>query len=295
VRKMFFALALVAVAVDLSAATLVLKGGKRIEVASYAVQGSYVVVKQANGRLESYPLSVVDLAASNAASAAKPPAPPSATPTPVGPHSPFLAAKAVAGGSALIVTDADVAKIKAPEEEGGGVAAGGNTGAGPGQVVMGGYEKTQLDNGDWEIAVTAKNPGAAAVQAVNVTVRALDAAGTQLAATTGTLPGVLEGGSQGVITVHLATASEPIQLGFDFNWKTMPPPATPSPTAKPAQAAPAAAAAKPAAAAVAPGGNPGLYIPRGSSPNTVPSNPMGITPPNQGPAATPGPQQRPPA
>ena len=38
------------------AATVVLTGGKRLDVASYTVSGSYVTVQYANGRRESYPL-----------------------------------------------------------------------------------------------------------------------------------------------------------------------------------------------------------------------------------------------
>ena len=58
------------------AATVVLTGGKRLDVASYSVSGSYVTVQYANGRRESYPLSAVDLAATRAASGqvAAPPA-----------------------------------------------------------------------------------------------------------------------------------------------------------------------------------------------------------------------------
>src|SRR5208337_4444383 len=41
-------------AADIMGATVVLKGGKRLEVASYVVGGSYVVVQYAGGRRESY-------------------------------------------------------------------------------------------------------------------------------------------------------------------------------------------------------------------------------------------------
>ena len=292
-KKMLVVLAILTVTANLVAATLVLKGGKRVEVVSYTVQGNYVLVKVANGRFESYPLSVVDLVATKAASAVKPVAQPTPTATPSGPHSPFLAAKAVGGSSALIVTDADVAKVKAPDDEAGTEKTTGET-SGAGQVIAGGYEKKQLESGDWEVVVTAKNPGTTAVQAVNVTVRALDAAGKQLAAASGTLPGVLEGGRQGLITVRLASPTEPAQLGFEFNWAAVPPTPAPTPSAKPAQANKPRGVAKPVAAPAEPAPNQALAIPRGASPNTVPSNPLGVVPPYQ-PPATPPAQQRPPA
>ncbi len=48
-------------AANASAATVVLKGGKQLEVASLQRQGNYFVVKQASGRVESYPVAAVDL------------------------------------------------------------------------------------------------------------------------------------------------------------------------------------------------------------------------------------------
>jgi hypothetical protein len=115
VKRLFMLVLALLVAGEAWAATVVLTGGKRIDVASYTVSGSYVTVQYANGRRESYPLSVVDLPATRDASGAKPSA--AATPEPSGPHSPFLGARSSTGAGAVVVTDADVKHVEAPEAE----------------------------------------------------------------------------------------------------------------------------------------------------------------------------------
>jgi hypothetical protein len=284
VRRALVLVGLLLLAIEAQAAVVVLKGGKRLDVASYTQKGNYVVVKYQSGRFESYPLSAVDLEATKIANGVKDAAP---TPTPSGPHSPFLVAKSTAGASAVIVTDSDVGRFRPVEAAAEGEAM--PAGEGAGRVVMAGYEKKQVGEGEWEVAVTAGNPGAELVQAVNLTVRALDATGKQLAAATGILPGDLAGGKQAVITVKIAASAEPVQFGFDFSWY-VPPKPTPTPTAAPKSAKPAS---RPAAETAAAQPVPGMSIPAGSSPNAVPSNPMGVVPVPQT-NATQVPSQQPP-
>jgi hypothetical protein len=113
-RPLMLVLALM-VAGEAWAATVVLTGGKRIDVATYTVSGSYVTVQYANGRRESYPLSAVDLPATRDASGEKLSG--AAASEPSGPHSPFLCARSATGAGAVVVTDADVKHVEPPEAE----------------------------------------------------------------------------------------------------------------------------------------------------------------------------------
>lgn len=142
-RLLMLVLALM-LAAEAWAVTVVLTGGKRLDVASYAVSGSYVTVQYANGRRESYPLSAVDLAATRGASAEKTTA--TSGPEAGGPHSPFLGARSSTGAGAIVVTDADVQHIGPPEGEEEEKKEEGEPESGS-QVVLVSYEKERCRTG----------------------------------------------------------------------------------------------------------------------------------------------------
>jgi hypothetical protein len=187
-RIVWLAGALLVVA-DLYGATVVLKGGKRLDVANYTVNGSYVTVEYTGGRRESYPLAAVDLQATRKAGGVKTEAPGAAKPE--GPHSPFLGAKSSGGSGGLVVTDADVKHTETPgtgdetkkeetkEESGDGTEDS--------QVVLVGYEKKKVGDKDWEITATVANVGKTSVQNVSATMRILDSKGKPLTVGSGTL------------------------------------------------------------------------------------------------------------
>lgn len=78
-KRLLLIVAVLVVAAGADAATVVLKGGKRLDVASVQRQGNYYVVRLASGLLESYPAAAVDVEATRVANEV--PAPP-ATPAP---------------------------------------------------------------------------------------------------------------------------------------------------------------------------------------------------------------------
>jgi hypothetical protein len=268
------------VAAEAGAATVVLTGGKRLDVASYTINGSYVVVQYANGRRESYPTSVVDLKATRDASGEKPA---STSPAAGETHSPFFAARSATGGGAVVVTDADVKHIEPPlegeQQEEGKEETAPATGS---QVTLVSYEKKQVGDGQWEIAATVLNQGKTTVQGVSAVMRVLDDAGKPVATGSGSLAGTLEPGKQGVITARLPLQSEPFQVAIDLNWQEIRPAPTAAASPVPGAAAatgtaPRSPATSPRAAASPP---PGWSVPSGSSPSSMPRNLMAAPPAN---------------
>ncbi len=274
-KRLFMLVLALMVAGEAWAATVVLTGGKRIDVASYTVSGSYVTVQYANGRRESYPLSAVDLPATRDASGAKPSAAPA--PEPSGPHSPFLGARSSTGAGAVVVTDADVKHVEAPEaeeekKEEGEPEAGS-------QVVLVSYEKKKVSEGEWEILATVANQGKTAVQGVTALMRVLDDKGKPVATGSGSLSGKLDPGKQGTVAAHVSVQGEPVQVAVDLSWQDIRP--VPKPAGNPAQA-PVAATPKaqaPASQAAAPVPQ-GSSVASASSPNSLPANPMAVQAPN---------------
>lgn len=255
-------------------ATVVLTGGKRLDVASYTATGSYVIVVYANGRRESYPLSAVDLVATREASGEKTSA--AAPAEPGGPHSPFLGARSSAGAGAIVVTDADVQHIEPPEAETEETKEGnGEPGTGS-QVVLASYEKRKVSDTEWEIVATVANQGQLPAQGVSALMRVLDGQGKPVATGSGTLPGKLDPGKQGTITARVAVEGEPMQVAIDLTWQEIRP--VPKPVASPAPAAAPNPQAPPSQAA-APGPQ-GWTRPAGSSPNTLPADLMAVPPAN---------------
>lgn len=271
-RPLMLVLALM-VAGEAWAATVVLTGGKRIDVATYTVSGSYVTVQYANGRRESYPLSAVDLPATRDASGEKPSG--AAASGPAEPHSPFLGARSAAGAGAVVVTDADVKHVEPPEAEEEKKDVG-EPEAGT-QVVLVSYQKKKVSETQWEISATVGNQGKTTVQGVSALVRVLDNQGKPVATGSGTLAGKLEPGKQGTITAPVSVQGEPMQVAFDLTWQEILPAPKPVGSPAPAAATPKPQAQAPQAAAPAPQG---FSVAPGSSPNTLPANVMAVPAPN---------------
>jgi hypothetical protein len=277
VRRLAILVAALVVAGAASAATVVLTGGKRLEVSSYTVGGSYVVVHYANGRVESYPLWVVNLAATRAATGTTKAAP---TGEQAGePHSPFFAAKSSTGKSGVVVTDADVKHVdtggegEAPEEEKKEEGAQ-ETGT---QVTLVSYAKKQVADGQWDITATVANVGNTAVNGVNAVMRVLDDKGQPVATGSGSFPGRLEPGKQATITAHVAVQGEPFQVAVDLSWREIHPNPQPAATPGPAPASPGAQRTTPQASKTAPTG---WTVAAGAPPTTLPANVMALPAPN---------------
>ncbi|MGD1146420.1 MAG: FxLYD domain-containing protein [Thermoanaerobaculaceae bacterium] len=262
-KRLVMLLAALVVAAEAHAVTVVLAGGKRLEVASYTVNASYVTVQYANGKREAYPVTAVDLQATKAASGEKAPQP---KPTPdSSPHSPFLGAKSSGKSGALVVTDADVQHIEAADEGDEAEKKDEQPDLG-GQVVLVSYDKKMTAKGQWTITATVANQGKTTVQSVSAVVRILDQAGKPIAGGAGTLAGKLEPGKQGTISAAVTMEGEPSQVAVDLNWqeiKSVPTPSVPKTQPAGAGAAPKTASTTPASI----------------SPNAAPTNVMSIVSP----------------
>lgn len=273
-------------AADLMGATVVLKGGKRVEAASYAISGSYVVVQYAGGRRESYPLSMVDLTATKDANGQKAEAP--AVAEEAGPHSPFFAARSTGKARGPVVTDADVKHLETPTP---GEAAEKEVPAEARddvQIVLVGYDRKKIGDKEWEITARVANQGKIAASNVAATIRVLDAGGMPLATGSGSLPGRLEPGKEGTISARLSLDVEPAQIVCELAWQKI----IPVPEASPAAGKGTATATAPAAARPTPV-PPAWSIPKGASPNSPVANPMAPAPPGVAPQVPPPPPPKP--
>jgi hypothetical protein len=267
VKRAATILAILALAVEARGATVVLAGGKKLDVAAYSVSGSYVNVRYANGREEWYPLAAVDLAATKAA-AGQTTAPAAAADS--GPHSPFLGARSSAKPGGVVVTDADVKHVdtEAPGEE----AEKKDEEPLGGQVVLVGYEKKAAGQGQWEITATVSNQGKSPVQNVSAVMRVLDAKGKPMTVGSSSVLSKLDPGKQGTISARVALDTEPPQVAVDLSWQEIRPATKPTPPAAPKPAGQASLTAAPE--------TPGWTRPAGSSPNALPSNVMAVAPAN---------------
>jgi hypothetical protein len=274
VKRVTMLLVTLVLAVGVQAATVVLTGGKRLDVSAYSVNGSYVTVHYANGREEWYPIAAVDLVATKAASGQKSAAPAGAA-SDSGPHSPFLGARASTKPGGLVVTDADVKHI---DTEAAGEEAEKESPEAPlgGQVVLVSYEKKLVGKGEWAITATVANQGKNAVQNVSAVVRVLDAKGKPVTTGSSSVLGKLDPGKQGTITARVALDTEPPQVAVDLSWQEIKPVATPAakqvPAGAPKPGGQASMSAAPAAAA-------GPPTPASVSPNSLPANMMAVVSP----------------
>ncbi|HPC82792.1 MAG TPA: FxLYD domain-containing protein [Thermoanaerobaculaceae bacterium] len=288
-KKVVIASVLLLVAGSVMAATLVLKGGKRLEVKSFVQQGNVMVVTLPDGRMQSYPMAAVDTAATSEANPA-PSAQPAARPS--GPRSPFAAAKAEPGEATLVVTDADVAHAAGRDDE--EEAAGGEkekapAGAGAAKVEVVQFGKRDVSEGQWEVDVVVANVGDADAGGVSVTAHATDVSGNTLGSGSGSVQGKLEPGKQASLSIRMAALDGVASFRFDVSYqsiKPVPPPPTPGAEGG---AAPAGAASSPAASATprvtrvqAPpnmipsvnqaGGNPNAQLPLTAPPTAPPAS-----------------------
>jgi len=170
-----------------------------------------------------------------------------------------------------VVTDADVKHVEPPEaeeekKEDGEPEAGS-------QIVLVSYEKKKVAEGEWEISATVANQGKTSVQGVNALMRVLDDKGKPVATGSGSLSGKLDPGKQGTITARASLQGDPVQVAVDLSWQNIQAVAKPAGSPAPAAAAPKPQEPAPQAAAQGPQG---WTRPAGSSPNTLPSNPMAL-------------------
>lgn len=231
-RKLAFTLVLILMAGSLSAATLVLKGGKTLAVQGFSQQGNLIIVQLADGRAQSYPLTAVDMTAT---SAANPAAPAPEAEKDKGPRSPFAEAKASEGTGALTVTDKDVSHRYSDGDEAEDQDAGkdqGKGGGSPAQVVPKSYAKKSVGEGQWELTVILANIGGSPASGIGLTVRAVDAEGKDVGSAMGTSPDTIEGGQQTTVVVSMPAIGAAKTFGFDVSWQSI----TPTPSAKPGEA-----------------------------------------------------------
>lgn len=250
-----------------SAATVVLKSGKRVEVATLEQQGNYLVVVFDDGRAQSYPVSMVDMAATDEANGVVRPQP--EPPAPAGPSSPFLSAVARKGEAVATIRDGDVAKVLAADVEA-PVEPKQERSQAPARVTVTGYTWKLVGENTWEVTVSLANQGEFAASSVSVHVRGLDAGGGETAQASGTVTGELAPGAQGTTVVTIKGEEAIAQLAFDVRWQEIRAAADlreeVTPIAVPRTATPAAAPQQP----------PQYSLPPGASPMAVPDNPLAV-------------------
>lgn len=266
------------------AATVVLKNGKRVEAATFQQQGNYVVVVFEDGRAQSYPVSMVDLAATEEANGIVRPQPQPAQPA--GPSSPFLSAVSRKGEPVATIRDGDVAKVPAPEPATGGEVKQKQVQS-PARVAVTGYTWKLVGENSWEVTISLANQGEFSASNIAVQVRGLDAAGEETGSTSGTLAGELAPGAQGTVVVTIK-GEEPIaQLAFDVRWQEIRPAGEGreevTPITAPRTATPAPTPPQPPTYSLAPG----------ASPMAVPENPLAMRDVTSAPQTVP--PTRPPA
>ncbi len=249
------------------AATVVLKNGKRVEAAAFELKGNYVMVLFEDGRAQSYPVSMVDLTATDEANGVVRPQP---EPAPsVGPSSPFLSAVARKGESLATIRDGDVAKVLAPEPATEAEPKREQSQA-PARVTVTGYTWKLVGENSWEVTISLANLGEFAASNISVHVRGLDAAGVETGKASGTLAGELVPGAQGTVVVTIRGEEAIAELAFDVRWQEIRPAAEGreevTPITSPRTSTPAPTPAQPPAYGLAPG----------ASPMAVPDNPLAV-------------------
>jgi hypothetical protein len=267
------------------AATVVLKNGKRVEAATFQQQGNYMVVIFDDGRAQSYPISMVDLKATDEANGVVRPQP---QPTqPAGPSSPFLSAVARKGESLTTIRDGDVAKVPGPEPATPDEPKQKQMPA-PARVAVTGYTWKLVGENSWEVTISLANQGEFAASNISVHVRGLDAAGEETGSASGTLAGELAPGGQGTVVVTIK-GEEPIaQLAFDVRWQEIRPAGE-----KREEVTPITAPRPATTAAPTPAPAPAWGLAPGASPMGVPENPLALRDVTSAPQ--PVPPTRPPA
>ena len=277
--RALLAIVLLSVAVVVNAATVVLKGGKKVEVASFEQRGNLIVLHHADGRIESYPLTAVDLDGTRQANQVAATATPAATPS--GPHSPFLAARSTPGAGATALTDADVQMLAPTPGE--GEAETSPTPEVLARVVLLGHQHRQRPDGQWDVVATIANQGGTPASSIVANIRFLDAAGQVIGSGSASLAGTLAPQQQGTLNFVLGANATPAQVVCDLQWQSIREVPAPSP---PPQTPVAARPPGGSAAAAPPPTVPVYGRAVGSSPNSVPSNPNSL--PRGGRVGNPG-------
>lgn len=226
-------------------AVVVLKGGRKLEVVSYEKKGNYLVALQPDGRRVTYPMSAVDLEATDKANAVSPVVLPQEKPK--APKSPFAAAVAKPGQAVTSITDADVQKV-APvtaggEEEQEEEKANEKARKEGGVVVLGWFSR-ETEEGQQEVVVQLANHNPVPVQDVMVSVRAMGSEGKALGTGSGTYPGGVQPGQQFTIPVSIPAPVVPDKVFFSVTWKQLSaspegqPTASPAPASQPVETSP---------------------------------------------------------
>ncbi len=145
------------------------------------------------------------------------------------------------------------------------------------QISLVSYDRKKASEGEWEITATIVNQGNSPASSITATVRMLALDGSTLGTGAGSYSGQLAPKQQDTLTVKVTAPGDVGQVGFEFQWVTIQP-AQPSPVPSPSLTTPPVATAPPPR-----GQAPAGYgvVPPGSSPNTVPGNPLGLAPTNQ--------------
>lgn len=221
VKKLVFALVIVLLAGSVSAATLVLKGGKRLEAESFVQEGNLMRVTLANGRVVSYPMAAVDLTATEEAN---PIAAPVAEVRKEGLQSPFAAAKAAEGQGSMKVTDQDVGRVlPSDEDEGEGSKdekekAAAEKGA---SVQVLSFEAKPAEEGQIDLTVVVANQGDAEAGGVTIAATGFDRENQQVGTAAGTVPGKLEPGKQATVPIKMSVSSGPSRFQFRLQYQSL--------------------------------------------------------------------------
>lgn len=221
------------VALGSSADVVVLKGGTRIELkAPWVRQGNMVLLTRVDGTLLSVPISEIDLKATAAAKASRPPAHPADVVVVAPPETPAQAAKVSRGGikARVKITDADVRHVQEAPAEEEKKEPETLTGSARLEVVDYSQEKT---GGNLIVRGAIRNAGG--TQAVNarLTVSALDGKGSRIgSAEAGVSNGLVEPGATISFSATVPVGEKfPASIRFAPQWITTSPPSAGAPKA----------------------------------------------------------------
>lgn len=259
------------------AVTVVLKDGRRIQAAAVEQRGNYFIVRYESGRVESYPMAAVDQEAMRKAAGETPATAPE--PVPTEPKSPFARAVSAGGQSKASLSDEDLPgriaeEVFADEDE---VSAEEEGERAPGaRVELLGYDYVRVEDGVWDVTVNVVNRGVQGATGVAAVVRLLGDEGEAFGSGSGRMDAVLGSGEEGRIVARVQAEKEPSQVSVSLQWQVIEPegeitetrerqgrptPETPLPTRE----------QEPEARF--------LRRPPGSSPMTLPEDPMALPSP----------------
>lgn len=269
-KRWFLGAVLIACSSSVLAATVVLKDGRRLEAAAMEQRGSYLLIRYDSGRVESYPLAVVDLEATRSANAQ--PTAPAVSPEPVGPRSPFHQAMATAGEATVSLKDEDLPrrhKVDSWESPDGDEQEEGARPAGA-RVEMVNYEFSRTDDGAaWDVAVTVANRGSAAAAGIAASVTLLSEDGANLGSGSGRMDGTLAGGDTGRVIARVTSPEAPAQASVSLQWQEI---RVESATTESVERRPAPTPSVPSPGA----GAATAQAPGAASPMAVPMNPTAL-------------------